>query len=137
VADLAPGHIVHLRCPDAPIVGCGLHLPAGEDVAAWRAHEGLLGVSTHSLDEARAAQDAGADYVFLSPIFRPTSKPEDTRPTLGLDTLARAQEALDIPVFALGGMTPSRAEQVLAVCHGVAVLGYLAERPERIGEFPC
>lgn len=137
VGALAPGHVVHLRCQDAPVAGCGLHLPGGEDVAAWRAHVGLLGVSTHSLAEALAAQEAGADYVLLSPVFRPTSKPSDTRPTLGLEGLARAQAALDIPVYALGGITPANASAVLDVCHGVAVLGFLAEHPERIREFPC
>ncbi len=137
VAHLAAGHIVHLRCPDAPVAGCGLHLPSGEDIGAWRAHEGLLGVSTHSLEEALSAEDAGADYVLLSPVFRPTSKPEDDRPTLGLEGLEAAQRRLGIPVFALGGITPANAEAVLAVTFGVAVLGFLAEVPERIQEFPC
>lgn len=137
VAHLAAGHIVHLRCPDAPVPGCGLHLPGGEDVATWRAHDGILGVSTHSVEEALQAERSGADYVVLSPVFTPTSKPDDTRPTLGIEGLRRAQEALSIPVYALGGVTPENAAEVLAVCHGVAVLGALADRPERIGDFPC
>ena len=83
------------------------------------------------------AEDAGADYVLLSPVFRPTSKPEDDRPTLGLEGLEAAQRRLGIPVFALGGITPANAEAVLAVTFGVAVLGFLAEVPERIQEFPC
>ena len=123
---------MHLKCADAPVPGMGLHLPSDADVAAWRArHGGLLGVSTHSLLEARAAQEAGADYVLLGPAFRPTSKPLDRRPTLGLRGLAEAQRALDIPVFALGGIDPARARALReAGVYGVAVLGLLAARPE-------
>jgi thiamine-phosphate pyrophosphorylase len=132
-----PGCLVHLKCADAPLPGLGLHLPSDADVGAWRArHDGLLGVSTHSLDQARAARDAGADYVILGPAFRPTSKPLDRRPTLGIRGLAEAQRALDIPVFALGGVDPERARALReAGVYGVAVLGLLARQPDLATSF--
>lgn len=135
VAPWAEGHIVHERCADAPLAGCGLHLRASTPVPAW---SGLVGVSTHSLAEALTAQRAGADYVLMSPAFRPISKPGDDRPTLGIDALVQAQSALTIPVFALGGVTPERAHRLVSAgVYGVAVLGVLAACPERIQEYPC
>jgi thiamine monophosphate synthase len=123
--------IVNARCADAERLaargGFGLHLPGGADVGAVRARfPGTLGYSAHSLADARYARDAGADYVLLSPIWRPTSKAGDRRRTLGLPEAARAQRALDIPVFALGGLTPERARRCRAAgLYGVAAIGAL------------
>lgn len=69
----------------------------------------LLGVSTHSRNEVREARRMGADYVTFGPIFPTPSKseqPADQRP--GLDGLHRVCEEFDLPVLALGGVTPSR-----------------------------
>ncbi len=84
---------------------------------------GTVGVSAHSLAEARAAEHAGADFVTLSPIFETASKP-GYGPGLGLDELARVCEAVEIPVYALAGVTPERVEACLeAGAYGVAVMG--------------
>lgn len=131
LAQRVPTLILHASNQNAlELIGggaLGLHLTGGSNVTAIRAgFRGLLGYSAHSVDDARYAQDAGADYVLLSPVFTPTSKPNDGRPTLGVEGVAAAQRALDIPVFALGGVTPSRAADCRAAgVHGVAVLGGL------------
>ncbi|TNE88019.1 MAG: hypothetical protein EP330_16730 [Deltaproteobacteria bacterium] len=80
-----------------------------------------FGVSCHDADELRLAFARGAAYALLSPVFPPTSKPEDTRDTLGI----RGFRALagDRPVYALGGLTDKTAFP----CHGVAVLGWFFE----------
>lgn len=64
----------------------------------------LIGVSCHTLPELRQAEAEGADYVFFSPIFQPFSKP-DYHPGLGLAALREACAAVNIPLFALGGIT--------------------------------
>ena len=58
----------------------------------------------------------------LSPVFSPTAKPNDTRPTLGVEQFARLTEDLPIPVYALGGITPARVSQ-LSNAHGLAAIG--------------
>ena len=71
----------------------GVHLSRGGDPAAARHALGarrLIGVSAHSLEEAREAEAAGADYVTLSPIFRSDSKP-GYGPALGVEGLPRSR----------------------------------------------
>jgi len=86
----------------------GLHLPAGSiPPRVWRpiAPPGfLIGVSCHTVDEVRAAENNGADYVVFGPVFAPVSKASDLAPR-GLDGLAQAARAVRIPVLALGGVT--------------------------------
>jgi thiamine-phosphate pyrophosphorylase len=101
----------------------GVHLPQGHDVAEARRIVGdgsLIGVSAHDEAETRKAADDGADYVTLSPIFVPISKP-GYGPALGVDELHRIAEALLIPVIALGGINADNATTCEAA--GVAVLG--------------
>lgn len=104
----------------------GVHLPQGYCVREARhlaGNEALIGVSAHGEAEARRAADEGADYVTLSPVFTPTSKPGHG-PALGIDELGRIAGALDIPVVALGGIDPANAGDCLAAgAAGVAVLG--------------
>ncbi|MEE2776891.1 MAG: thiamine phosphate synthase [Acidobacteriota bacterium] len=82
----------------------------------------LIGKSTHSLSAVAAARTAGADYVFFSPVFPPTSKPSSLAPT-GLRGLADAC-GKGLVVVALGGMTADRLSAVQAAgAHGVAGIG--------------
>lgn len=86
----------------------GLHLPA-ESISPreWRAIAPagfVIGVSCHSVDEVRAAERDGADYVVFGPVFAPISKSSDLAPR-GLESLAEACRAVRIPVLALGGVT--------------------------------
>ena len=87
----------------------GVHLPSkGRNIAEVRAQLGtdvVLGCSVHGLEEAIFAEESGADYVVLGAIFD-TPKDHDNHPILGLDELADTCEELEIPVFAVGGITP-------------------------------
>jgi thiamine-phosphate pyrophosphorylase len=101
----------------------GVHLPQGHDIAEARRIVGdqvLIGVSAHDESEAREAAADGADYVTLSPVFTPTSKP-GYGPALGVEELHRIAEALPIPVIALGGITGDNASACQTA--GIAILG--------------
>ena len=104
----------------------GVHLPQGHAVAEARrllGKSGLVGVSAHSLHEARSAAHAGADYVTLSPIFATASKPGHG-PALGLDGLAHVAARLAVPVIALAGVGADNAAACLdAGAAGVAAMG--------------
>jgi thiamine-phosphate pyrophosphorylase len=64
----------------------------------------FLGVSTHDERQARAAADAGADYIGFGPVFgtRTKSNPD---PVVGLDGVRRVAAAVAVPVVAIGGIT--------------------------------
>jgi len=93
----------------------GVHL--GQDdlpVSAARglAPELIIGASTHSLEEALAAQDAGASYVNIGPIF-PTGTKEAATP-LGPEMLDRIVPHLRIPWTTMGGITKTNIDQVVS-----------------------
>lgn len=104
----------------------GVHLPHGRSVAEARRILGsraLIGISAHSLDEARAASDEGADYATLSPIFPTESKP-GYGPALGLEMLHRVAGEVALPLVALAGITTKNAASCLASgAAGIAVMG--------------
>lgn len=115
--------------------GHGLHLPGVADVAAVRERfDGLLGYSAHSAEDVLYAQNAGADYVTLSPVYNPTSKPEDERPPLGPEVVQAVQRNVKIKVFALGGVTPERFADLRTYgVYGCGVLGGLFLDPDPEG----
>lgn len=90
----------------------------------------LIGVSTHSAEDVRCANQAGADYVVFGPIFDTPSK-RSFGPPLGLEVLAEVCRRSSIPVFAIGGITCDRVHDVCrAGAHGVAVIGALLTRDD-------
>lgn len=88
----------------------------------------LIGVSTHTLDEARAARDGGADFAVFGPVFETPSK-QAYGPPLGLEKLMEAASALrPFPLIALGGVTRENASTVLqAGASGVAGIRLFGE----------
>jgi thiamine-phosphate pyrophosphorylase len=93
----------------------GVHLPArGFSVDEVRRSypELLIGTSTHNLEELRRAADGGADFAVFGPVFETPSKKAYGPPT-GLEKLAEAARAVNIPVLALGGVTLKNAADCL------------------------
>jgi thiamine-phosphate diphosphorylase len=123
--------LVNDRVDVARVVGArGVHLPAsGLPVAEARRLLGtnaLIGRSAHSPKEARQAQAAGADYVFLGPIWETPSHP-GTMP-LGPEAIAQCAPAR---VIAIGGVTPERAALCRAAgAFGVAVVSAVWNAPD-------
>jgi thiamine-phosphate diphosphorylase len=81
-----------------------------------------VGASVHSVAEAVAAAEAGADWVVFGPVYDTPSK-RQYGPPLGLDALEQVARAVSIPVVAIGGITPERVPAVRrAGACGVAVI---------------
>lgn len=103
-------------------------------IAAIRAVVGerlIVGASVHSVAEARAAEPEGVDFLLFGPVYDTLSK-RRYGPPQGLSALERVASAVRVPVFAVGGITPGRAAEVMrAGAAGVAVIGAIlgVERP--------
>jgi len=71
----------------------------------------IVGLSTHSLEQAAAAQEAGADYMAIGPVFSTPTKPG--RQDVGLETVKKVAEIAKIPLFAIGGIDKGNINDVL------------------------
>ncbi|HEX6125091.1 MAG TPA: thiamine phosphate synthase [Pyrinomonadaceae bacterium] len=80
----------------------------------------LIGVSTHTLEAARNAGEAGADFAFFGPVFETPGK----GPAVGLHMLESVcRQADGFPVIALGGIDPANcASAINAGAAGVAAI---------------
>jgi thiamine-phosphate pyrophosphorylase len=104
----------------------GVHL-GGEDgsLVAARAKIGphkLLGASCYrNLENGAAAIAAGADHIAFGSFFQSSVKPCAARSPFSL--LADARRRFDVPIVAIGGITPDNAPQLIAAgAHSVAVI---------------
>jgi thiamine-phosphate diphosphorylase len=114
----------------AAVEADGVHL--GQDdvpVAVARAVLGpgrFVGVSTHDLDEARAAIAAGADYLGVGPVYDTTSK-VGALPARGFDLVRAVRPLTDRPLVAIGGIDAQSAPAVRdAGADAIAMIGALA-----------
>ncbi|HTB22665.1 MAG TPA: thiamine phosphate synthase [bacterium] len=88
---------VHLGQDDLPVaVARSLARRAGRP-------DLIIGLSTHSLEQARAAEGEGADYIGFGPVFATLTK-ENNVPPVGTAALAAVLEAVALPVVAIGGI---------------------------------
>ncbi len=91
--------------------------------------DSLLGLSCHSLEEAKGAEEAGADYMALGSIFPTTSKEKAV--VIGVETLARVRKAVSLPIVAIGGINQENVAQVLqAGAQAVAVISAVLGPPD-------
>ncbi len=73
--------------------------------------EKIIGVSTHSIIQAKQAEKDGADYVAIGPIY-PT-KTKDYEPPIGIEIIQKISEAVNIPFIAIGAITLENLDRVL------------------------
>jgi thiamine-phosphate pyrophosphorylase len=90
----------------------------------------IVGISTHSLEQALAAERDGADYIGVGPVFPTATKPGMA--PVGLDLVRQVSERVAVPFFAIGGINLDNLDQVLdAGARRVAVVSAIlrAEDP--------
>jgi thiamine-phosphate pyrophosphorylase len=71
----------------------------------------LIGVSTHTLEQARQAVLDGADYIGVGPVF--TSSTKSFERLAGLDLVRQVAAEITLPSFAIGGISLENVDQVL------------------------
>lgn len=114
----------------------GVHLGSGSlppDVVE-RISDGrlIIGVSTHSLDEALEAESRGADFITFGPVYETPSKLKYGKP-VGIRALKDITKRIRIPVFAIGGINKKNiAEVIEAGAYGIALISAImaAEAPQ-------
>ncbi len=93
----------------------------------------IIGFSAHSLEEAERAENSGADYISISPIFNTANKDYFIKP-LGVGEIGKIKEHINIPVIALGGINENNIDKVLKNgADGIAVISaiLLSDSPEQ------
>ncbi|WP_136688474.1 thiamine phosphate synthase [Halorhabdus amylolytica] len=116
---------VHLGDEDLPV-------PVARDLLG---EDAIIGRSVSFVEDARAAEEAGADYLGVGAIYATGSKDDidDEEYAIGTDRLADIVDAVDIPVVGIGGVTADNAAEVIrAGADGVAVITEItgADDPE-------
>ncbi len=103
--------------PDIALMAAadGVHI-GQEDLSASAVREligptMLLGLSTHNLDQVRAAADEPVDYIGFGPLYPTTSKAKPD-PVVGAEKLAEAFRLSVHPIVAIGGLTPERVARL-------------------------
>lgn len=116
-------HGVHVGQEDGGIEGIRARLEEGQ----------IVGRSTHGLDQAIAAEQEGADYIGIGPIFATPTKPDYS--PVGMRLIAEVQKAVKIPGFCIGGIKLENLDQVVeaGAKRVVIVSGIL--QAENIGDY--
>ncbi len=87
----------------------------------------LIGKSTHSLEQALVAENEGADYISIGPVFETRAKPY----TIGVDVVRDVVSHVRIPVVAIGGITLSTIQDVMDTgAHIIAVISGIVSAPD-------
>ncbi|MBU0744824.1 MAG: thiamine phosphate synthase [Gammaproteobacteria bacterium] len=91
----------------------GVHLGQGDIPVAYARRilgNKLIGKSCHSLTQAITAQQEGADYLSIGPIFKTPLKPKKS--ALGKRIIGRVKKRIKIPFFAIGGINLKNLAEV-------------------------
>ncbi len=114
----------------------GVHVGQGdlspEDARRVVGAERWVGVSTHTDEQVRIANETSADYVAVGPVFATGTK-VDAEPVIGLEGVRRARALTKKPIVAIGGITRENARSVIdAGADSVAVISALFVEGETV-----
>jgi thiamine-phosphate pyrophosphorylase len=119
IAMLADARGVHLGQDDLP-------LEAARRIAGPAM---MIGISTHNVEQARAAESGGADYIGFGPMY-----PGGLRNNIsgqGLGQLREIRTAVKIPIVAIGGITEARVAETLAAgADAIAIITDVVTAPD-------
>jgi thiamine-phosphate pyrophosphorylase len=116
----------------------GVHL-GQDDLSVAEAREILgedkiIGVSTHSIAQFRAALETSANYIAVGPVY-PTRTKENSAAVVGLKLVREARKLTDRPLVAIGGINHRRAPKVIAAgADCVAVISALYPLPKKVDQ---
>ena len=120
IALAAPADGVHLGQEDIPLAAARKILGS----------EKIIGVSTHTAQQALTAEQEGADYIGFGPLFGTTTKATGYT-ARGLEQLQEIRGQVHIPIVAIGGITAQRAPAVLqAGADAVALISDIVLAPD-------
>lgn len=114
----------------------GVHV-GQDDISVAEAREILgedkiIGVSTHSIAQFRAALETSANYIAVGPVY-PTTTKENSAAIVGLKLVREARKLTDRPLVAIGGINHKRAPKVIAAgADCVAAISALYPLPEKV-----
>jgi thiamine-phosphate pyrophosphorylase len=114
----------------------GVHLGQGdlnvEEAREILGDQAIIGVSTHSLEQFKAALKTSANYLAVGPVYATTTK-ENPDPVVGLELVKAAKAITDRPLVAIGGINVERAAEVIvAGADSVAVISALYPWPKKL-----
>ena len=119
IAMLSDAAGVHLGQDDLPL----------EPARAIAGRSKIIGISTHNVEQARAAEAGGADYIGFGPIYAGGLKANAAGK--GLDNLRAVRAAVRIPIVAIGGITEKRMPEVLdAGADAAAIITDVVNAPD-------
>jgi thiamine-phosphate pyrophosphorylase len=111
---------VHLGQDDLPVSAA--RLMVGQDL--------IVGISTHTLQQALRAEADGADYIGFGPIFSTQTK-ENNVPPVGVEALAQVMAQVRIPVVVIGGIKQDHLRSLASAgAHCIAVVTALTSAPD-------
>lgn len=94
----------------------------------------IIGVTVHNTDEAVQAEQRGAAYLGVSPVFATATKPDAGKPC-GIGTLEAIRHACRIPIVAIGGINPSNVGKVMAAgADMVSAISAVVTKQDVLGE---
>lgn len=119
IAKLADADGVHVGQDDLPL----------EAARAILGRERIVGVSTHSIEQARAAEAGGADYIGFGAIYSGGLK--NVANAQGLERLRAVRAAVKLPIVAIGGITETSLPEVLdAGADAAAIITDVVRAPD-------
>ncbi|MCP4137052.1 MAG: thiamine phosphate synthase [bacterium] len=116
IAVLSGAHGLHLGQDEIPVSEARKLLP----------NNMIIGISTHSPEQAEKALEQSPDYIAIGPIFGTTSKTADHIPGIGSDVILQIKEKINMPIVAIGGITPDNVPEIIrAGCFCPAIISAL------------